>query len=77
MFDGLVTVYRNNFDVFIYVVGSARENELLLAVILSTYFETLSLLLRYDEKHRRFFDVLMAVRLAQEPSGEADNLGKL
>lgn len=46
MVEGLVAVYRTNLDVFVYVVGGARQNELVLAAVLETYFETLSDLLK-------------------------------
>ena len=47
MFDGLISVYRNMIDVFFYIVGSAKENELILAHVLSTFVEALGLLFRY------------------------------
>ena len=47
MFDGLISVYRNAIDVFFYVVGSAKENELVLAHVLATFMEALALLFRY------------------------------
>jgi len=46
MFDGHVVVYKNSIDVFIYIVGSADENELILANILSAYYDALSILLK-------------------------------
>ena len=46
MFDGLISVYRNAIDVFFYVIGSAKENELILAHVLSTFMEALALLFR-------------------------------
>jgi len=47
MFDGLVTVYKNNIDVFIYVIGAASENELILAGVLNTLVDTLNIVLRF------------------------------
>ena len=44
--DGHVVVYRNNTDLFFYIVGSIDENELILANILSTFYETASILLK-------------------------------
>jgi len=46
MFDGLITVYRNVIDVFFYVVGSAKENELILAHALNSIVDALTLLFR-------------------------------
>jgi hypothetical protein len=47
MFDGHVVVYKSSLDVFMYLVGSADENELILSAVLSTYFDALSILLKY------------------------------
>jgi len=46
MFDGLISVYRNNIDVFFYVVGSAKENELILASVLGAFYDSATILLR-------------------------------
>jgi len=46
MFDGLITVYRNNVDLFFYVVGSVHENELILASILLTLCDSLNIILK-------------------------------
>lgn len=57
--DGRVVVYRNNLDVFLYMVGSADENELMLSSVLNAFYDTLgtmfnnqvdkrSILERYD-----------------------------
>jgi len=47
MFDGLVTVYKNNIDVFAYVIGAASENELILAGVLTTFVDALNIVLRW------------------------------
>jgi hypothetical protein len=52
MFDGLISVYRNAIDVFFYVVGAAKENELLLAHVLSSLMEALALLFRSVDVNR-------------------------
>ena len=46
MMDGNVIIYRNNVDVYFYIVGSADENELMLGAILNTFFDTLNIILK-------------------------------
>lgn len=60
--DGLVTVYRNSCDVWMYVVGMQTENELILVNVLTAMYETLSTLLRAPPDKRLLldnFDVLL------------------
>lgn len=64
MFDGYVTVYRNNFDVFFYVVGSARENELLLSNVINIYCDALAVLLRNQVEKRAILENYDLVALA-------------
>ena len=87
MFDGLISVYRNAIDVFFYVIGSAKENELILAHVLSTFMEALALLFRSvlpaDGRVRTMLWRLNVParppvrRMLQEPSREAHHPGKL
>ena len=51
--DGLVTVYRNSSDVWLYVVGSQSENELILVNVLTTLYDSLSSLVGRGERTRR------------------------
>ena len=46
--DGLVTVYRNSCDIWLYIVGTQTENELILVNVLSALHEALSTLLRCE-----------------------------
>ncbi|KAI9345136.1 Longin-like domain-containing protein [Zopfochytrium polystomum] len=50
LFDSHVVVYKNSLDVFIYFVGSADENELMLSSTLQSFHEALSMLLGQVEK---------------------------
>ncbi|KAJ3127219.1 hypothetical protein HK101_005619, partial [Irineochytrium annulatum] len=50
MFDGHVVVYRNSIDSFVYIVGSAQENELILANVLQAFHDALSMLLGQVER---------------------------
>ncbi|XP_019062460.2 coatomer subunit zeta-2 [Fukomys damarensis] len=45
---GLTVVYKSNVDLFLYVVGSSQENELMLMSVLTCLFESLSHILRRD-----------------------------
>jgi hypothetical protein len=47
MFESHVVVYKTSLDVFMYLIGSVDENELILSAVLNTYFDALSILLRY------------------------------
>lgn len=54
--DGLVTVYRNSADIWMYVVGTQTENELVLVNVLSAMHESLSSLLRSPVDKRSMLD---------------------
>eukprot|EP00128_Syssomonas_multiformis_P016880 Colp12_sorted_trinity150504_noHs@9777 len=64
MFDGVTCVYKSNVDLFFYVVGSADENELLLATVLNAFYDALALLLRNQVEKRVVIDNLDGVLLA-------------
>jgi len=54
--DGLVTVYRNSSDVWMYIVGSQLENELILVNVLNSLHEALTSLLRSSPDKRLLLD---------------------
>ncbi|KAI8808947.1 Longin-like domain-containing protein [Cladochytrium replicatum] len=64
MFDGQVVVYKNSVDLFIYFLGSADENELILASITQSFQEALSILLKGQVEKRVVMDNLDLVILA-------------
>ncbi|CAG8464969.1 7473_t:CDS:2 [Paraglomus occultum] len=64
LYDNHVVLYRNNVDVFFYVVGSADENELLLSSILNAFYDAVSTLLRQQVEKRSIVDNLDLVILA-------------
>jgi len=66
MFDGLVTVYKNNIDVFVYVVGSASENELILASVLTSLTESLELVLGNQVERRLLLDNFDSLALTMD-----------
>ena len=64
LLDQTVVVYRNFSDASLFVIGVVDENELLLASVLETIVESLSLLLRNNVNHRTLlenFDYLLLV----------------
>jgi len=64
MMEGLTIVYRSNVDVFLYVMGSQQENELILVSVLNCLFDTLSQMFRKNVEKRSLMDNLDAVFLA-------------
>ncbi|TPX30942.1 hypothetical protein SmJEL517_g05585 [Synchytrium microbalum] len=64
MFDGHVIVYKNTIDVFIYVVGSPDENELILMSVMQAYYDALGLLLKTQVEKRAINENLDVVLLA-------------
>ena len=48
MLDGLTILYRSSVDIYIYVMGSSYENELILLSVLECLFSSLNILLRKE-----------------------------
>ncbi|XP_012658701.1 coatomer subunit zeta-2 isoform X1 [Otolemur garnettii] len=51
-FGGMTIVYKNSIDLFLYVVGSSHENELMLMSVLTCLFESLNHMLRKNVEKR-------------------------
>ncbi|KAM5149604.1 coatomer subunit zeta-2 isoform 2-T2 [Callospermophilus lateralis] len=51
-FGGMTIVYKSSIDLFLYVVGSSHENELMLMSVLTCLFESLSHMLRKNVEKR-------------------------
>nr|XP_040126445.1 coatomer subunit zeta-2 [Ictidomys tridecemlineatus] len=51
-FGGMTIVYKSSIDLFLYVVGSSHENELMLMSVLTCLFESLSHILRKNVEKR-------------------------
>ncbi|KAM6174293.1 coatomer subunit zeta-2 [Erethizon dorsatum] len=49
---GMTIVYKSSVDLFLYVVGSSQENELMLVSVLTCLFESLSQILRRTVEKR-------------------------
>ncbi|TPX49985.1 hypothetical protein SeMB42_g00577 [Synchytrium endobioticum] len=64
MFDGHVVVFKNSIDVFIYVVGSPDENELILMSVMQAYYDALGLLLKTQVEKRAMNENLDVALLA-------------
>ncbi|NXW10789.1 COPZ1 protein, partial [Fregetta grallaria] len=54
--EGLTIVYRSSVDLFFYVVGGCRENELMLSAVLTCLLDALSHLLRKEVEKRWLLD---------------------
>ncbi|KND01578.1 coatomer subunit zeta [Spizellomyces punctatus DAOM BR117] len=64
MFDNQIIVFKNSIDVFIYILGSADENELILSHLLSSFYESLSILLKGQVEKRAILESFDVVVLA-------------
>merc|ERR1711963_648894 len=58
MYDGLTVVYKQSVDLFFYVLGSSRENEILLTSVLNCVFDSISQVLRKAVEKRSLYDNL-------------------
>nr|XP_057904713.1 coatomer subunit zeta-2 isoform X1 [Doryrhamphus excisus] len=54
--EGMTIIYKSSIDLFIYVVGSAQENELMLMSVLNCLFDSLSHILRKNVERRSLLD---------------------
>ncbi|XP_078501697.1 coatomer subunit zeta-2 [Lissotriton helveticus] len=54
--EGMTIVYKNSIDIFLYVVGSAQENELMLMAVLGCLFDSLSHMLRKSVEKRSLLE---------------------
>ncbi|XP_012697317.2 coatomer subunit zeta-2 isoform X2 [Clupea harengus] len=61
--EGKTIVYKSSIDLFLYVVGSAQENELMLMAVLNCLFESLSQILRKNVERRCLLDNMDGVFL--------------
>nr|XP_061811758.1 coatomer subunit zeta-1-like isoform X2 [Nerophis lumbriciformis] len=50
--EGMTIVYKNSIDLFLYVVGSCQENELMLMSVLNCMYDCLSQVLRKNVELR-------------------------
>ncbi len=64
MLDGLTIVYRSSVDLFFYVVGSNRENEIILSSVLNCFYESISQIVRKHLEKKYLIDNMDSVILA-------------
>lgn len=64
MLDGLTCVYKNNVDLFFYVMGSTHENELILLSVLNCLYDSISLILKKNVEKRTVLENLDIIMLA-------------
>merc|ERR1712142_1416613 len=58
MYDGLTIVYKSSVDLFFYVLGSSKENEILLTSVLNCIFDSISQVLRKNVEKRNLYENL-------------------
>eukprot|EP00116_Pleurobrachia_bachei_P010933 sb/3471195/ len=56
-------VYRSNVDLFFYVFGDSRENELMLLSVLNALYDSISMILRKNVEKRAIFENMDSVLL--------------
>jgi hypothetical protein len=64
MLENLTVVYKNNLDLFYYVVGATTANEIMLTSVLTCLFDSLSQIFRKNMERKYFLDNLDSVFLA-------------
>lgn len=63
MLEGVTAVYKNNVDLFFYVIGTQTENELLLLNVLNGLYETLNQILKRNIEKQGLFEHMETVML--------------
>lgn len=64
--DGFPIVYKQNVDLYFYVIGAPGENELMLHSVLNCLMDSLNLLLRKNMEKKSVFQNLGTVMLATD-----------
>jgi hypothetical protein len=64
LLDRYVVVYRNNIDVFFYLVGSVDENELMIASVLNAFYDAVSIVLKSQIERRTILEQMDSIVLA-------------
>ena len=64
MLDGLTVLYKSSIDLYFYVLGGLRENELLLLSVLYCVYDSISLILRKNVEKAVVFENLDVIMLA-------------
>jgi coatomer subunit zeta len=64
MLENLTIVYKNNLDVFYYVVGTTSENEIMLVSVLNCLFDSLNQIFRKNTEKKFLTENLDSVFLS-------------
>ncbi|CAP23624.1 Protein CBR-ORC-2 [Caenorhabditis briggsae] len=63
LLDGVTCLYRSNVDLYFYVLGSTRENELFLDATLTCLYDAVSVVLRKNVEKKALVDAMDTVML--------------
>jgi hypothetical protein len=66
MLDNLTILYKSSVDLYFYVLGGPKENELLLMSVLNCVFESMSLILRKSVEKSSVYDNMDMIMLAMD-----------
>lgn len=66
MLDNLTILYKSKVDLYFYVIGGPKENELLLMSVLNCVFESMSLILRKGVEKSLVYENMDIVMLAMD-----------
>jgi hypothetical protein len=64
MFDSYIVVYKYLGDLMFYVTGSQDENELILYSVLQAFYESVSILMRWDGRGADRWAILLLMQAA-------------
>ncbi|CAL2032978.1 hypothetical protein CAEBREN_06250 [Caenorhabditis brenneri] len=63
LLDGVTCLYRSNVDLYFYVLGSTRENELFLDATLTCLYDAVSVVLRKNVEKKALIDAMDTMML--------------
>ena len=66
MLDNLTILYKSKVDLYFYVIGGPKENELLLMSVLNCVFDSMSLILRKNIEKSSVYDNMDMIMLAMD-----------
>merc|ERR1712173_99064 len=66
MLDNMTILYKSKVDLYFYVIGGPKENELLLMSVLNCVFESLSLILRKSVEKSNVYENMDMIMLAMD-----------
>ncbi|CAB3404165.1 unnamed protein product [Caenorhabditis bovis] len=63
LLDGVTCLYRSNVDLYFYVLGNARENEIILESVLTCLYDSVSTSLRKNVEKKAFIEAMDTMML--------------